>query len=263
MVIEEVPPALPSDGASSVTAPAAYRAIQVLEALAASRGPITVGALALRIPLPKSSVSNLLTTLEAAGMVRRMPGGWALSYKALEIGQAVLASTDLVSEFRRNVKMLPGLYHETTLLAVLEGTDVFYLARHDGGSPVRLATDVGHRLPATVTSLGKAMLASLPAETTEALLAEVGPLPRPTRRSHRLASTLLADLAEVRRRGYSIDDEENTIGVTCFGVAIPDSMPVAAVSCTLFTSRVTPAVRSALVADLQKLADRLSPFSHA
>jgi DNA-binding IclR family transcriptional regulator len=261
--VEEPRAALPPLGAASVPAPAAYRAVQILEMLAAKRGPLTVSELALRVPLAKSTVSNLLTTLEATGMVRRVSAGWVLSWKALEIGQAVLASTDLVSEFRRHVTTLPILCTETTLLAVLEEADVLYLARHDGDQHVRLASDVGRRLPATVTSLGKAMLASLPEAQLELLLADVDTLPRPTRRSHPNKAALLGDLAETRRRGFAIDDEENTIGVTCFGVAVPDASPPVAVSCTLVTQRLTPQLRAAIVADLTALAGRLSAFARA
>ncbi len=261
VAVEEPHPALPGLGAAAVPSPAAYRAIQVLETLAAERGPLTISALALRIPLAKSTVSNLLTTLEATGMVRKVSAGWAVGFKALEIGQSVLASTDLVSEFRRQVSALPTLASETALLAVLEGTDVLYLARHDGGSRVRLASDVGRRLPATVTSLGKAMLASLPAAQVEDLLADITELPRPTRRSLRDKAALMADLTAVRQRGYAIDDEENTIGVTCFGVAVPTATQPTAVSSTLVTQRLTPVLRAGIVSDLTELATRLSVFA--
>lgn len=263
MPIEEPHPALPPVGAASVAAPAAYRAIQLLEALAAERGPLTTSELALRIPLAKSSVSNLLTTLETTGMVRRASAGWTVGFKALEIGQSVLASTDVVSEFRRQVVMLPTLSSETALLAVLEDTDVLYLARHDGDSRVRLASDVGRRLPATVTSLGKAMLASLPQAQVDALLADVTDLPRPTRRSLPNKAALMAELTATRTRGYAVDDEENTIGVTCFGIAIPSANKPMAVSSTLVTQRLTPQLRSAIVADLTTLAKRLSAFAQS
>jgi IclR family transcriptional regulator, blcABC operon repressor len=261
MSVEEPYHALPPRSETSVAAPAAYRAIQILEALSAERGPLTVSEIALRVPLAKSSTSNLLGTLEATGMVRRTGVGWVLGYKALEIGQAVLASTDLVSEFRRITAGLPTLAHETTLLAVLEGADVLYLARHDGNQRVRLASDVGRRLPAVVTSLGKAMLAALPEVELDEVLDGIPEMPRPTRRSHRTKADLRRDLAGVRARGFAIDDEQNTIGVTCFGVPVPDSGPTAAVSCTFVTQRLTNGFGEAIVVELQQLADRLAVFA--
>jgi DNA-binding IclR family transcriptional regulator len=250
-------------GASLTPAPAAYRAVQVLEALAAKQGTATITEISQAIPLAKSSVSNLLVTLEAAGMVRRSQTGWVLGFKVLELGQSVLASTDLVGEFRRVVNSLPALRGDTTLLAVLDGTDVLYLARHDGPQQVRLASDIGRRLPAVVTSLGKAMLASLPDDELERRLSQVQSMPRPTRRSHRTVNDLRRDIANIRDRGYAIDDEENTIGVTCFGVALDSAHQPTAVSTTLLTQRITPELRAQLVRELQQLASELSPFARA
>ena len=182
-------------------------------------------------------------------------------YCAIEFGQAVLGSTDLVSEFRRAVNTLPTLRRDTVLLAALDGAEVLYLARHDGQQPIRLASDIGRRMPAVVTSLGKAMLAALPVDTLEELLDGMGPLPRPTKRSHRNVAELRRDLVRVRQRGYAVDDEQNTIGVTCLGVAIPGAVRPAAVSTTLLSQRMTPEVRIELVSELQTLASRLAPFA--
>lgn len=250
-----------ASGAAGVPAPAAYRAIQVLDAIAAHRGPATLSEIAAAIPLPKSSTSNLLVTLEVTGMVRHVGTGWLLGYKAIEYGQAVLGSTDLVAEFRRAVNTLPTLRRDTVLLATLDGAEVLYLARHDGQQPIRLASDIGRRMPAVVTSLGKAMLAAMPADALSELLDGIDPLPRPTKRSHRTVAELRRDLVRVRERGYAIDDEQNTIGVTCLGVAIPGAVRPAAVSTTLLSQRVTADVRVQLVSELQTLATRLAPFA--
>ena len=252
----------PGARAAATPAPAAYRAVQVLEALAATSTASTVTEIATAIPLAKSSVSNLLGTLEAAGMVRRSHGGWALTYKMLELGQSVLASTDLVAEFRRVVASMPYLKADTTLLAVLDGLDVLYLARHDGQQQVRLASDIGRRMPAVVTSLGKAMLAALPDDELDRRLSAVESMPRPTRRSHRTVDDLRRDLAATRLRGFAVDDEQNTIGVTCFGVALAGEQP-AAVSTTLLSHRITPSLQDHIVSELSQLATQLSPFARA
>lgn len=247
--------------ASDTPAPAAFRAVQVLETLAARRGPATITEVASATHLAKSSVCNLLVTLEAAGMVRRTHGGWVVGYKAIEIGQSVLSSTDLVAEFRRVVAAMPVLRGETVLLAVLDGVDVLYLARHDGQQQVRLASDIGRRLPAVVTSLGKAMLASLPDDELERRLSGLGTMPRPTRRSHRTIDDLRRDLHAIRERGFAVDEEENTIGVTCFGVALATDDQPTAVSTTLLSQRATPELRGQLISDLRLAAAQLSPFA--
>ncbi len=249
--------------AADTPSPAAFRAIQVLETISRRSAPMTITEIAVAIPLAKSSVSNLLESLEAAGVVRRAQGGWTLDYKALEIGQAVLTSTDLVAEFRRLTGQQRFLARETTLLAVLDGVDVLYVARHDGQQEIRLASDIGRRLPAVVTALGKAMLASLPDVELERRLATIETMPRPTSRSHRTVDELRRDLAACRARGYAIDDEQNTPGVTCFSVALSGARQPTAVSTTLLTQRVTPQHRERLIADLGTLSTSLGMFARA
>ena len=239
-------------------APAILRAVEVLDAMARKRGPMTVSEVARATGLAKSSVSNLMSTLAVAGMVRPAGHGWLLGYRVLELGQSALASTDLVSEFHRLTLRNPVLREETVLIAVLDGLDVLYLARHNGNQPVRLATDIGHRLPAVVTSLGKAMLAGLPDDDLDARLAGVDHMPQLTPRSYRTLTELRADLAQVRRRGYAVDDEQNTRGITCYGVAIPGYRQPTAVSTTLLTSRVTPELHDRLIGSLQTLSRQLA-----
>ena len=138
---------------------------------------------------------------------------------------------------------------------------VIYLARHDGQQQVRLASDIGRRLPAVVTSLGKAMLASLPDDELEQRLSGLGTMPRPTRRSHRTIDDLRRDLHAIRERGFAVDEEENTIGVTCFGVALATDDQPTAVSTTLLSQRATPELRGQLISDLRLAAAQLSPFA--
>lgn len=239
-------------------APAVTRAVALLEELA-RRGPLSLTELARSLDLAKSTVANLCAALEDSHMIRRMDQRWALGYKVVELGQGFLAGTDLVAEFRRAAAALPVAAQETVLLAVLDHLDVVYLARHDGNQPVRLASDIGRRLPAAVTALGKAMLAALPRREVERRLATIDELPVFTARSHRSVDALCRDLDDIRERGYSLDDEQNTEGVTCVGVALSGASGApTAVSATMLSARMTPALRDSLVRDLTGLAKELS-----
>ncbi|HWU45458.1 MAG TPA: IclR family transcriptional regulator [Humibacter sp.] len=248
--------------AGDTPAPAAFRAVQVLEFLGSRTEPSTLTDIASALGLAKSSASNLVTTLDAARMVRKSGVGWVLGYKVLELGQSMLASTTLVTEFQRIANVLPALQNDTALLAALDDMEVIYLARHDGRQPIRLASDIGRRMPASVTALGKAMLAGLSDSDLDARLARVTTLPRPTKRAHRTVADLRRDLEKVRARGYAIDDEQNTIGVTCFAVSVAGGGQPIAVSTTLLTQRVRPDLRDRLVADLTSLARQLSTFAN-
>jgi len=141
---------------------------------------------------------------------------------------------------------------------MLSGGDVLFLARHDGTQPIALTSGVGKRLPASSTAIGKAMLARLEHAELASSLPE--PLPRLTSRSHRTLADLEEDLAAIRERGHSIDDEEAAPNVVCLAVAVDsgDDEPRYAVSTTLFKERLTPSLADRLVSDLTKVASYLA-----
>ena len=246
--------------------PAVARAAAILdilaEAPAVAAGP---SELSRRLGLPKSSIANICNALVEAGLLRRAGTGFTLGRRLAELGGAYLGAVDVVQEFYEATEQLPNAVEETMQLAVLDGLEVTYIARHDGRQPIRLASEIGRRLPATCTSLGKAALAILEPADLAARLDGVETLPTLTANSHRHVGELLADIEEVRRRGYAADVEETAEGIICYGVAIPGRRPGEgpyAVSVTLLKPRDEPARRDALVADLQRLAAMLSDPLH-
>jgi DNA-binding IclR family transcriptional regulator len=246
--------------------PAVTRAGAILDMLAENGGvPAGPSELARRLGLPKSSIANICNALADIGFLRRVGTGFALGRKVAELGGAYLASVDTVQEFHEACRLLPVGSEETVQLAILDGVEVTYLARHDGQQPVRLTSQIGRRLPATVTATGKAALASLDPRELERRLAGIDKLPILTARSHRSLDALRTDLDEVRRRGYAIDDEETIEGVVCFGVMIPSRRPGEepyAASITLLKARATEERVAPLVADLHFLASRLADPLH-
>ena len=247
---------------SESLAPAVTRAGAILDLLAENAGHAAgPSELARRLGLPKSSIANICNALADMGLVRRVGTGFALGRKLAELGGAYLASVDLVQEFYEAAQLLPAGSEETVQLAVLDGLEMTYLARHDGRQPVRLTSQIGRRLPATVTATGKAALASLPDDDLDGRLAGAGPLPTLTASSIGTVEALRADLRAVRERGYSMDDEETVEGVVCFGVMIPGRRPGEgpyAASITLLKARATDERVPLLIDDLHRLADHLS-----
>ncbi len=251
-----------AEGRGATLAPAVTRAAAILDALAeAPSAPTALSDLARRLGLPKSSVANICAALVDARLIRRADQGFQLGRRLAELGGAYLATVDEVQEFYDLAGELPVASQETTQLALLDGLEVTYVARHDGRQAIRLASEIGRRLPASCTALGKATLASLdPADLAERLRG-VEALPSMTRNSHRRVADLLDDLDEVRRRGYAIDNEETAEGILCLGVAIPRRRSGGdpyGVSVTLLKARADDARLEALAADLKRLAGLLS-----
>jgi DNA-binding IclR family transcriptional regulator len=257
-------PAPARDGAPLV--PAVTRAAAILDVLAADSlanpsTPTQLSDLARRLGLPKSSVANICSALLDTGFIRRVGTGFGLGRRLAELGGAYLATVDQVQAFTELTEQLSVVAEETAHLAILDGLEVTYLARHDGHQAIRIASEVGRRLPASCTALGKAALASLPRDELAVRLRGVEQLPTLTARSHRHVAALLDDLDAVRERGYAVDDEETSEGIVCLGVAVPRRNPGEAhyaVSVTLLKARADEARRAALVADLRRLARLLA-----
>jgi DNA-binding IclR family transcriptional regulator len=258
-----------SDGArgeADSLAPAVTRAATILDVLAENGGEAAgPSEIARRLGLPKSSIANICGALADSGLVRRVGTGFALGRRLAELGGAYLATVDQVQEFHEASRRLETGSEETVQLAVLDGIEMTYLARHDGRQPVRLTSGIGRRLPASCTATGKAALASLDDAEIARRYAGVTTLPALSDHSHRTVPELMADLAEVRRRGYAIDDEETMEGVVCYGVLVrgrqPGEGPYAA-SITLLKVRATEERVQLLLADLRWLAQQLADPLH-
>lgn len=247
-------------------APAVTRAAAILDALARMNGEAAgPSELARRLHLPKSSIANICVTLADTGLLRRIGTGFALGRRLAELGGAYLATVDEVQEFYEACPKLPTASEETIQLAILDGLDMTYLARHDGRQPVRLVSEIGRRLPASSTATGKAALAALDDADIQRRLAGMDRLPTLTPHSHGTVQSLLGDIGSIRLRGFAIDDEETSEGVICYGVAIPGRRPGEgpyAASITLLKARATDERLAGLLVDLQRLAADLSDPLH-
>lgn len=188
------------------------------------------------IGAPRSSTYALLQTLVGEGWVEVDRSGnlYQLGIRALLVGTSYLDADPRVRLVRPIVTELGERLDETVHLGRLDGEQVVYLATAESRQYVRRFSRVGRRLPAAATSLGKSILAEHPEAIPEEL-----PALTPATITDR--ASLDAELAETRRRGYAIDDEENTPGLRCFGVPLRYTHPVQdAISCSVPIERLTP-----------------------
>jgi IclR family acetate operon transcriptional repressor len=128
---------------------------------------------------------------------------------------------------------------ETANLGALVGSMVLYVDRADSPQALRWQLGVGERVPAHCSGLGKAILANIHRDAVERVLPEYLEALTPHTITDRRA--FLAHLAEVRSRGYALDDEEFMEGVRCVAVPImgPGGEAVAAVSISGPAFRIT------------------------
>ena len=206
-----------SDGDGS-PAPAVTRAAAILDALEAAGGePLGVSDLARSLGIAKSSTSHLCQALEDARLIQRRENGYVLGRRTIELAGAYLSGFDEVRSFYELCARTTALREHVVQIAMLDGTDVLYLARYEGRSRFRLAANIGERFPAALTATGQALLAALPpAEVTRRFRGV--DIPQMTESSLSGLAALQTRLAKTRADGYAFDDEGVHPGV--IGMAV-------------------------------------------
>jgi IclR family acetate operon transcriptional repressor len=216
------------------------RALLLLEHLSATGG-VNLSQLARDTRLSVSTCHRLLTTLQGHGFVRydRASWQWLVGHRALAVGASFAHARDLVGLARPIMVRAARESGQIVNLGVTSGGDVAFLHRIDPGAPKAPCGPVVSSIPVHCSSIGKAILAGL-AEYEVRDLIETQGLASRTAKSITRAAQLFADLKHCEKRGFAIDDEENTVGLRCVAASIFDefSRPAAAVSIAASAQRL-------------------------
>lgn len=217
-------------------APAASAALDILELLARRGEPVPAAAIARTLGMPRSSVYHLLSVLVGRGYVTHLPEvhRYGLGAAAYELGSAYQRQAGLARLARVTLdRLVDGLGHNAHL-AVLHGRDVLYVLEQRAPGRPLLVTDVGVRLPATLTASGLAMLAALPAAQVRALFPSREAFVQRDGRGVTSLSALRSVLQQVRQRGYAVEDSLISPGLSSVAAVVVDhnDYPVAGLAVT-------------------------------
>ncbi|MFN8592758.1 MAG: IclR family transcriptional regulator [Thermomicrobiales bacterium] len=261
------------NGAAHDDVPALRKGLALLDLLAA-RGPLSMAELQRASGLNRTMTYRLLRALGETGYVchdaatRR----YALGLRLLQLGAAVTARLEIATVARPLLAELREETQETVNCGLLDGNEIVYVAMLESPLGLRMAARLGGRDPAHSTSLGKAMLAFLPAEERERIVTSLLPLRALTPATIADPATLARDLSLTRERGYALDDQENESGARCVGVPVLDSAgrPLAGLSVSGPAARIDPERAAWLAARLWRASRELSrrlglsvPIEHA
>ncbi len=228
------------------------RVFELLEAIADAGGEISLSDLAAVSQLPMPTIHRLLRTCVTLGYARQLPSRrYALGARLIPLGE--LAGQQLGRVAQPYLQSLVRQLGETANMALLEGDQVVYVAQQPSPHAMRMFTEVGRRANLHDTGVGKAILATLSDADIRGIVGRVG-MPTPTAKSHGTVDSLLADIAAIRLRGYSIDDEEQELGVRCYAVAVPGAPSPMALSVSGPLSRVDEAFGDRAVPVLTAIA---------
>lgn len=240
------------------TVAAVARALDVLCAFERPPHEFGPSELARQLGMTKNHVFRLLKTLEAHGFVRRTDDRYRVGVRALEVGQLALRQLDLVRVARPTIQDLHARTGETVHLAVLDNLEAVCIDRLESEQPVRLSAQVGRRFPMHAGACPRVLLAFLSDAECQAVLARG--LPAFTRYTTTDSASLERELADIRRDGFALSDQDLDLGAAAVAAPIRDftGQVVAAISVAGPLSRVERNLRTELRDQVVAAAEQIS-----
>jgi len=216
------------------------RGLSVIRAFGASHAEMTLAEVARETGLNRATARRLLLTLENLNYVQRRDGRFRLTPRVLELGYAYLSSFALPQLALPFLETLSEELHEASSMGVLDDADVVYVARVPAKRVMTVSIGLGSRFPAYRTSLGRAVMASLPTDQIRRIW-EASNHDSPTIKTVTSVEDLLRQLQQVRRQGFAMVDQELEIGVRSIAAPLLDSSgrAVAAVNVSTHVSRTS------------------------
>lgn len=238
------------------------KALRLLDTVGRFQNGTSIAVLSKELKMGKSTVHRLLATLREFDLVWFDPGtsNYALGSRILRWSELLVRQNLLVRHGLPILRELVNISRETSNLAVLEGTDVLYVAQFESMERLRMSETVGERIPAHATSLGKALLATLADKEFDELYRKVDTLKSITAHTITDKARFKEHLQKVRQDGVAYDFEENVVGVVCMGAVVRNfsGKPIAAMSISMPIQRLRGENMITFKEHLLKAATKLS-----
>ena len=231
------------------------RGLLVIQAFSERRLQLSISQLSRRTALSRASVRRCLHTLSKLGFAGTDDGrSFYLRPRVLALGHSYLSSMPLATAAQPILEHLSQILHESCSIALLDGTEIVYVARAHVTRIMAIDLGVGTRLPAFCTSMGRVLLANLPANELESVLPKIE-FKRFTDRTVTSVEKLRQVLAAVKREGHAIIDQELELGLRSMAVPVrnPAGRVVAAINVGAHGQRVS----------IQDMRTRFLPYLRA
>jgi IclR family KDG regulon transcriptional repressor len=233
------------------------RIAAIFDCFLANASEVGIGELSRVTGLSKGTIHRLLAGLEQNRLVEQNPATkqYRLGLRLFELGTHAVSQVDLVAVAQPYLQELAEATGETSHLGVVRDQMVLYIAKVEGWHSLRMPSQVGHRMPMHCIGLGKILLAHLNEADLERYL-ENADLKAMTPNTITNRHVLRAELANARRNGFGLDNEELELGLRCIAAPIRDytGEVVAALSVSGPTTRMTAPKTSELAGQIVRAA---------
>jgi IclR family pca regulon transcriptional regulator len=235
------------------------RGLRVLETFNQDRRQLTLSDIAKRVDLPRASVRRTLHTLVRLGYAEMDQRLFRLTPRVLKLARAYLLSNAVSDILQPALERLSEEVDESCSAAVLDGENIMMIAHASPKRIIPVSDQIGFRLSAVATSLGRVLLAALDDRRLDEFLATLHP--------KKFTKTTVVDKGELRKAilavradGYALVDQEAEVGFRSIAIALKklDGRTVAALNIGVHSERVPlAAMRGRFFPKLKALADEL------
>ncbi|HEX4730197.1 MAG TPA: IclR family transcriptional regulator C-terminal domain-containing protein [Solirubrobacterales bacterium] len=215
------------------------RGLSVLRAFNAEQSEMRLSEVAAETGLTRAAARRFLLTLVELGYVRVEDGRFSLRPRVLDLGYAYLSGLSFAEIAQPHMEILVRSIKESSSISVLDDLDVVYVVRVPTRRIMTITLAVGTRLPAYATSMGRILLAQLPAEEREERLRRIR-LSKLTSHTVTTKKKLREEIERARDQGFAMVDQELEEGLRSAAVPIVDSKgEVAALNISVHASRAS------------------------
>jgi IclR family pca regulon transcriptional regulator len=199
------------------------RGLAVIQAFSQRQRELTVSQISTKTGFSRAAVRRCLYTLSKLGFAATEDSRhFHLRPRVLALGHSYISSMPLAAMAQPILENVSRVLHESCSIATLDRADIVYIARANVTRIMSIDLVVGSRLPAFCTSMGRVLMADLPADKLDEFLSRVE-FKRFTERTVANAEKLRQILRLVQRNGYSVVDQELESGLRSMAVPIHDS----------------------------------------
>lgn len=198
------------------------RAVRIMNCFTEERRELSLSDISEMLDINKSTVHGIISTLKYHDIINQDKESqkYRLGLYLMALGDRVANSLNIIEISKPYMTTLCRDIEETVHLATLDGTEVVYINKMESNQSMRITSSIGNRNPAHCTGVGKAMLAYQDIEKLQEIIPEK--LEKFTPNTITEKSELINELLKTRENGFSFDNEERDIGLTCLAAPVFD-----------------------------------------
>ena len=198
------------------------RSVELMRLIAQSEGGMTINELTGATAIPKTTLYDIIVTLEDAGMLqctKGTPRRYTIGLTAFLLGSHYASAIDLIETAKPHMEELSARLNRTVFLGILDDIHILYIDKSRPANTVSGTAELYSRSDVYCTSLGKAILAHM--EDVSGILDRIE-FTRHTPHTITDRESLRTELARTRDRGYAIDNRELIPQIACVGAPVFD-----------------------------------------